>query len=152
MLRLNLQFDQNIRPFGRSAAAKVVRSLNQHLQPPDFTVNAKVTSSAKVHQLNRRYGGVDRPTDVLSFNYSEDDRQAEERTGDMVVSFEHVQRQAAEARTDQAAELALLLLHGCLHIIGFDHQDQLEQTQLDKLQSDIMTMAKLPYRPFGWQS
>lgn len=78
-----------------------------------------LTDDATMQNLNRSYRKMDRPTDVLAFPMPEDD----EILGDIAVSVEAAQRQAACAGHDLEIELKYLLLHGLLHLCGYTHGD-----------------------------
>lgn len=90
-------------------------------------VSVLVTDDAHLHELNRDYRGVDAPTDVLSFA---DDAEpgfaappdAPHYLGDIAISYERVLAQAAEYGHSPARELAYLSAHGCLHLLGYDHE------------------------------
>jgi len=72
--------------------------------------------------LNRRWRGIDRATDVLSFGYDEAPQPAGPVVhGDLVVSMERMEEQARRYRVTRGAELARLVIHGTLHLAGFDH-------------------------------
>lgn len=86
-----------------------------------------VTDDSAVRLLNWRFLGIDEPTDVLSFGLTAKTRfvtstAAERQLGEIVISFPTAQRQAREAGRTLDDELAHLLVHGILHILGYDHQ------------------------------
>lgn len=91
-----------------------------------------VTSDAALHELNRTYRGVDRPTDVLSFASEEDAPDAPQSfvrapdtpryLGDIAISYERVLAQAEDYGHSAARELAYLTAHGVLHLLGYDHE------------------------------
>ncbi len=113
----------------------------------------KVISEDEVRELNSRYSGENRSTDVLSFDYKEDaEVEAGSDLGDIVISYEHMQRQADAADTTVETEFLLLVTHGVLHILGYDHQDEAEKTKMDDVQADVMDRLGLPYRNFGWRN
>jgi probable rRNA maturation factor len=86
-----------------------------------------ITSDAAVRDLNRRYRGEDAPTDVLSFALSEDAGEfvlppdESKRLGDVVISLPAARRQAKRAAHPLEREMELLLVHGLLHLLGYDH-------------------------------
>jgi probable rRNA maturation factor len=94
-------------------------------------VSVLVTDDAQLHELNRDYRGVDAPTDVLSFG-AEDDADdgpafvrppdAPRYLGDIALSYERVVSQAAEYGHSRERELAFLVVHGVLHLLGYDHE------------------------------
>ncbi len=83
-----------------------------------------LTTDARVRALNRRYRGIDRTTDVLSFPL-EDDRTAlaPRHLGDVVIARGTAARQARHAGHSTGTELRILALHGLLHLLGYDHED-----------------------------
>jgi probable rRNA maturation factor len=79
-----------------------------------------LTDDETIRTLNRRFRDRDRVTDVLTFPLHEDD-EAGVYLGDVVVSLERARRQAPRFHNDPEAELARLLCHGILHMMGYDH-------------------------------
>ena len=102
-------------------------------------VDVRITNDFGIHEINREMREVDRATDVLSFPVfdlipgelpSEED--ADPGTGlvplgDMVISMEHVTAQAKEYGHSNRRELAYLVVHSTLHLLGYDHLDEGEQ-------------------------
>jgi len=96
----------------------------------------RVTGDARIHEVNLEQRGVDRPTDVLSFPmFSLEPGQlpgpedADPATGliplgDMMLSMERVQAQAKEYGHSNRRELAYLVVHSVLHLLGYDHLDE----------------------------
>ena len=89
-----------------------------------------ITDEAELHALNRTYRGVDSSTDVLSFGEEQDKAvpfvnapETPRSLGDIAISFPHVARQAAEYGHSRQRELAYLLVHGVLHLLGYDHEN-----------------------------
>ena len=89
-----------------------------------------ITNEDELHALNRTFRSVDSSTDVLSFGEGDDEDmpfvQAPESVphlGDVAISFPHVRRQAEEYGHSRQRELAYLLTHGILHLLGYDHED-----------------------------
>ena len=89
-----------------------------------------ITNEEELRTLNRTFRGVDETTDVLSFGEDEDDEkpfvsapEAVPHLGDIAISFPHVVRQAEEFGHSRTRELAYLLAHGLLHLLGYDHED-----------------------------
>jgi probable rRNA maturation factor len=83
-----------------------------------------IVNDARIHRLNARYRGVDRPTDVLAFAMREGPftHLHPELLGDVVISAETALRQARVRRHSLAEELTRLLIHGILHLLGYDHE------------------------------
>ena len=116
---------------------RVIRTARS-MQGVDFPceVDVLVTDDAGIHQINRDMRQVDRPTDVLSFPEFEltpgelpGQEDADPGTGlvplgDMVLSMERVQAQAREYGHSNRRELAYLVVHSVLHLLGYDHLDE----------------------------
>jgi len=137
-LRLNLTIDDEYEVDAdllRSAAAAVVY---QEGLRGRVRVDVLITDDDHIQALNREYRGVDQPTDVLSFplqDLSPETEQGEGRRfvlppratrnlGDVVISFPTAQRQAAEFGHTLRRELAYLCVHGLLHLLGYDHENE----------------------------
>ena len=98
-----------------------------------------LTDDKKLHQLNREFLGIDRPTDVLSFPASETDPETGDRyLGDIIISIERAQEQAHAAKHPLEAEAQLLIVHGILHLLGYDHANAKEKTKMWKVQGEIL--------------
>lgn len=163
MIKLSVSFDKGVEPFGQAAMQRVVNQIDKTLtadKTKPLVVNVRVADKKVVQQLNRRYSGKNEPTDVLSFNYADPERSFAsngaggppiQKEGDIVISYPHIQAQAALAGTSIDNELALLVTHGILHLLGHDHPTPAKRAEFDQLQKKIMTAAELTYRPFGWQ-
>jgi len=78
-----------------------------------------LAADAELRALNRRWRGIDRATDVLSFGY--EDRPVRV-SGDLVISMDRVRAQARRYRVSRGRELARLTVHGALHLAGLDHE------------------------------
>jgi probable rRNA maturation factor len=105
-----------------------------------------------IREMNRTYAGNDYATDVLSFSYIEDGGEPIEGViGEMAISLETAASQAEAAGMSLDEEVALLGLHGALHIMGFDHQDETDRQVMNGLQSELMEAAGLKYREFAWK-
>jgi probable rRNA maturation factor len=87
-------------------------------------VTVLLATDAKIRDLNRRFRGKDEATDVLSFPAKplQNTKPAERVAGDVAISLETARRQAAEQGHAQATEIKVLILHGLLHLAGYDHE------------------------------
>jgi probable rRNA maturation factor len=106
-------------------------------------VSVSFVSDEEIHALNREYRGVDRPTDVLSFALDEGEAfpvgDAEERMlGDIVISVPRAVEQANEYGHSTIREIAFLLVHGFLHLCGYDHDDSESERVMFGLQEEIL--------------
>jgi len=108
-------------------------------------VSILLSSDSVITELNQRYRGVNGPTNVLSFptGLSEIDygSAVPRLLGDIVVSFDAVVSEAKTARITTQAHLAHMLVHGALHLLGFDHQRREEARVMERL--EVQTLEKL---------
>jgi probable rRNA maturation factor len=81
-----------------------------------------ITNDAALHLLNREFRGKDAPTDVLSFPAGEAGGEPGPEIGDIAISIDRARAQARERGHDTATEVRVLLLHGVLHLMGYDHE------------------------------
>ncbi|GGJ09268.1 endoribonuclease YbeY [Alicyclobacillus cellulosilyticus] len=106
-------------------------------------VSVSFVSDEEIHELNRRYRRVDRPTDVLSFSMLEGEAvpgPEDERPllGDIVVSVPTALAQAQAYGHSAAREIGFLLVHGFLHLLGYDHGDEAAEQEMFGLQEAIL--------------
>jgi probable rRNA maturation factor len=107
---------------------------------------------AEQQRLNRDWRGIDRPTNVLAFSAWDPGlalpRAAPVLLGDVVLAFETVAREAAEHGRPLADHLSHLVVHGVLHLIGFDHQTDSEAAVMEALETSILADFGVadPYR------
>ena len=102
------------------AAAEAVFAL-QGIDP-ESEVTLVVEDDEHLRQLNQQFLGIDAPTDVLSFPADEIDPDSGMRyLGDIILSYPRAQEQAAAAGETVGEEMQLLVVHGMLHLLGFDH-------------------------------
>ena len=99
------------------------RRLLRALRLSDAELSLVLVSDREMRALNRRWRGRDRPTDVLSFAQREGPGGAPDGVlGDVVISVAPARRQAAERGSTLAREADRLLIHGVLHLLGYDHE------------------------------
>ena len=91
-------------------------------------VTVVLTGDAELRELNRRWRGLDRATDVLSFSY--DGAPARAVSGDLVISLDRLAEQARRFRVSRGEELARLVIHGALHLAGLDHHRAAERRHM----------------------
>jgi len=120
------------------------------LKVPDQTVTVlTLTGDAHLQEYNRRYRGLDEPTDVLAFAAQE--KPADQRfqappgtehwLGDIVISLPRARQQAREAHHPVNDEVRLLAVHGFLHLLGYDHAQPDEETVMTALTNKILKAA-----------
>jgi probable rRNA maturation factor len=125
-------------------AAKL--ALQQEAQSLESELSIILTNDARLHELNLNYLGVDAPTDVLSFPASETDPETGARyLGDILISIPRAQTQADTAGHSLEAEVQLLVVHGVLHLLGYDHAGPEEKSRMWKAQAAILDKLGLSH-------
>ena len=114
---------------------------------PEEELSVVLCDNAHIHKLNKEYRSIDRPTDVLSFALNEgDDEFGEEEShllGDLIISLERTAEQAEEYGHPFERELAYLTVHGCLHILGYDHMT--DEDKKERRTEEEFILGKLGY-------
>jgi probable rRNA maturation factor len=107
-------------------------------------IGIRLTGDEELREVNRRWRGIDRATDVISFAYDEDEPDAERRpvAGDLVISMDRVREQAKRYRVTPGAELARLVIHGTLHLGGHDHARVAERKRMRARENAILEAAR----------
>ncbi|MGH6727026.1 MAG: rRNA maturation RNase YbeY [Pseudolabrys sp.] len=124
---------QTVRDAITAAAAKVA---------PGGVVSVVLTDDAAMRKLNRDWRGIDKPTNVLSFAAAKTARAP--FLGDIVIAYETLDRESADAERAFLHHLAHLTVHGFLHLIGYDHVNDSAAETMESLESKIMRTLKMP--------
>lgn len=106
------------------------------LELSEAELSIVLTDDPGIQELNRDYRHKDKPTDVLAFAMREGevppgDELQEEMLGDVIISLETACRQAAERRRSPLEEVTFLLAHGLLHLVGYDHQNDEDEREMN---------------------
>lgn len=118
-------------------AARAVLEHESESQEGELSI--VLTDDARLQELNRDYLGIDAPTDVLSFPASETDPQTGARyIGDILISVPRARSQADAAGHPVESEVQLLVVHGMLHLLGYDHAEPQEKARMWKVQAGIL--------------
>ena len=97
-------------------------------QKKDLIITVKISGDREIKALNKKYLHLDNPTDVLSFEIKEITPDGDFHLGDLIVNKEQAQRQCKEYGNDLNQEVAELVKHGVLHLLGVHHDDDDERT------------------------
>jgi probable rRNA maturation factor len=108
-------------------------------------VSILLTDDSAVRVLNREWREIDKATNVLSFPAPEAlSKGAAGILGDIVIAYETLKRESADEHRDFLHHLTHLTVHGYLHLVGYDHQDDAQANEMEALESKIMTRMQLP--------
>ena len=112
---------------------------------PDTEISIRLCDDDEIRALNLAWRNKDKATNVLSFPAPAGDGGP--LLGDIVVAFEYVSEEAREAGLSLRAHLAHMLVHGLLHLLGFDHEDELDADEMEDLERAILARLEIedPY-------
>lgn len=126
------------RPLAERVAAAVA-ARDELIVPEAAELSLVLTDDARIRVLNRDWRGFDKPTNVLSFPAAEaDEEDPGPLLGDVVVAHETTAREALDEGRAFEDHVAHLLVHGLLHLFGFDHETDAEAEEMEGLESEIM--------------
>lgn len=136
-------------PFRREVGEEWVRGIVGRVlaaeKTPRMGVSVRIAGDALVRRLNREYRGEDAPTDVLSFALFDDPHDfvlppgGVLQLGEVVLSLPTARRQAREAGRPLLTEVAHLLVHGLLHLLGYDHESEEEERRMRAREEGLLS-------------
>ena len=149
---------EEIEPIDEGVQSLLVRCLEAAavLEEVSGEVVVTLVTNERIHELNRDYRGVDRPTDVLSFAMNEpgegemeiffDESEADEvpnMLGDIIISLPKAHEQAEDYGHSFERELGFLVVHGFLHLLGYDHGTPEEEKEMFSRQEAVLEQIGL---------
>ncbi|WP_118803234.1 rRNA maturation RNase YbeY [Haemophilus haemolyticus] len=125
---------------GLPTEEQIVQWATAAVQPEgdEVEMTVRIVDEAESHELNLTYRGKDRPTNVLSFPFECPDEVALPLLGDLVICRQVVEREAAEQEKPLMAHWAHMVVHGSLHLLGYDHIEDDEAEEMESLETQIM--------------
>lgn len=125
---------------GLPTEEQIVQWATAAVQPEgdEVEMTVRIVDEAESHELNLTYRGKDRPTNVLSFPFECPDEVELPLLGDLVICRQVVEREAAEQEKPLMAHWAHMVVHGSLHLLGYDHIEDDEAEEMESLETQIM--------------
>jgi probable rRNA maturation factor len=142
MSRIAIATPQEAVPVDRGRMRAVVRAVLEGEQVCKADLSLAFVDNATIHTLNKRYLDHDEPTDVLSFPLGE--RGGGSLSGEVVIGAEVARDQAALRGHDVEAELALYVIHGLLHLCGYDDHDPADADAMRQRERHYLQKLGLP--------
>ena len=125
-----------------SLIERTFKHLNLKFDP---IISVSLVDNEFIHKMNKEYRGIDRPTDVISFAFLDnEDRASLYKSkepvclGDIYISVDKAKEQAIEYGHSLNRELSFLFVHGLLHLLGYDHMNKEDEEIMFKLQDEIL--------------
>lgn len=131
----------NERPDAEATVRTAIAAAANAVPDSGGEISVMLTDDAAMQALNKKWRGIDKPTNVLSFPTPE---SAGAVLGDIVISYETLARECAEERRDFPHHLSHLAVHGFLHLIGYDHETDSEAEDMERLESAILARLDIP--------
>jgi len=107
----------------------------------DVVISIAFVSTAQMRQLNRQWRGKNNVTDVLSFELNEGPLK-----GEVLISYEQAKKQAKERGHSTRDEVCFLIVHGVLHVFGYDHETSAEAKTMFSLQEKVLKSLNIDHR------
>lgn len=129
---------------------RVISMALEHMKwSPKGNISIAFVSKQKSQIINKQFASNDYPTDVLSFDYTKHKLESE-FAGEILICSPIAKEQAIKYKVDFESEIALLLVHGLMHLSGLDHQNQNQKASFEILQSGILRSLDLKYHSMPW--
>lgn len=115
----------------------------------DPIISISLIDDKTIHKINKEYRQVDRPTDVISFAFLDNEVDRETLLsssslldlGEIYISLDRAKAQAIEYQHSLHRELAFLFIHGLLHLLGYDHMNEEDEQKMFALQDEILSLG-----------
>ncbi len=133
-----------LRPLVERAVAECHARADAEIMPGS-EVSVVLTDDAAIRILNARHRGIDKATNVLSFPQDDPDSDAYgPLLGDIVIARETVEREAVDGGLPFLHHLTHMVVHGFLHLVGYDHMDDDEAEEMERLEAAILEALGIP--------
>jgi len=105
---------------------------------PEVELTIRLVESSESQQLNHTYRGKDKPTNVLSFPFEAPAEIDLPLLGDLIICVDVVEKEALEQNKSLEAHWAHMVIHGCLHLLGYDHIIDEEAEEMESLETQLL--------------
>ena len=120
---------------------KLVKYAKEYMKLGNIEFGVIFVDNNEIHELNKTYRNIDRETDVITFRLADYEEVVVDGTtilGDIYISLDKAHSQAEEYGHSYKRELLFLLIHGFLHLLGYDHMNPVDEKVMFKLQEEIL--------------
>lgn len=138
-------YDETLQDYERVFEDLAAHAIQKLHRDDRFSLEVNFVDEEKIHEINRQYRKIDRPTDVISFAFLDEVENEIKIQGDVMlmlgeifISVDQAKQQAKEYQHSLHRELCFLFVHGLLHLLGYDHQDEEEEKEMFQIQEEIL--------------
>ncbi len=142
MSKIAVHSPQELVPIDKGRVREIARAVLEGEEIKDFEISLAFVDNVTIHRLNKQYLDHDEPTDVLSFPYSA--ANAKKLEGELVIGVEIAKEQAAERGHEVHVELALYVIHGLLHLCGYDDKSAADEKAMRERERHFLAQLGLP--------
>ncbi len=113
----------------------------------DSNINLSFISSEEMQELNKQFRGIDKDTNVLSFENQDISREHTKVLGDIAICYPYVVNEAIVSEKDLDSHISHMFIHGILHILGYDHQNESEADNMESKEIEFLSKFNIinPY-------
>ena len=138
-------YDQNYNKYENIYASLIKKAFKYLKLKFEPVISVSIVNNEFIHKINKEYRNIDRPTDVISFAFLDNENRQEAYSstlpvclGDIYISLEKAKSQAEEYGHSIDRELKFLFVHGLLHLLGYDHMNKEDEEIMFSLQDKIL--------------
>ena len=142
MSKVSIATPQDVVPIDRQRFREVARAVLDGEGVRDYEISLAFVDDPTIHRLNKQFLDHDEPTDVLTFPYTEPG--ARKLEGEVVIGYEVAKEYAADRGHDVNLELQLYVIHGCLHLCGFDDTNERVSREMRAKEREYLKRLNLP--------
>jgi probable rRNA maturation factor len=124
----------------QGAVRKAINAAADEISSPAGEVAVVLTDDAAIRKLNKQWRRIDKPTNVLSFPAA----KSGVMLGDIVIAYETLARESRDESKEFTHHLSHLAVHGFLHLMGYDHQNDSDADAMEELESAILARLRMP--------
>lgn len=138
-------YDETLQDYERVFEDLAAHAIQKLHRDDRFSLEVNFVDEETIHEINRQYRKIDRPTDVISFAFLDEVENEIKIQGDVMlmlgeifISVDQAKQQAKEYQHSLHRELCFLFVHGLLHLLGYNHQDEEEEKEMFQIQEEIL--------------
>jgi probable rRNA maturation factor len=146
-LELQIASDAKMLPHPSQFREWISVSLGERVET-DVELTIRIVDTAEMKEYNKKYRNKNKPTNVLSFPGEIREDLEYNYLGDIIICAPVIEEEARKTNKDLVAHWAHIVIHGALHLIGFDHKEKAEAVVMERLETQILIMLGYP-PPYG---